>query len=370
MATSTVPRLASVTARDGVDTRKKDNCGTAAAVNQETTSVGVAHVQGGQLAAYYIPDRTCPRHALKANGEPSKSYEYAQMEGVPCRLVSRSDILVNLHSFVSDMSTVFQISSDEFQEQFVRAEVVDGFILVSKYPGGRIHVSEFDKRNEATELIHKATKVIGDKSLEDKLRQLLQTQGSTHAATVPVYLDFKNGKRILKPTENLGDAVFNRSKRWCPPVNIDHDAFKQTIGFPAPIGIRPKDFCLPSELAQAVTVLLVQMAQFENSPAAFVAFVSNIPEVSIPGDIHLCKWCAQPVDAKKCTTKYKSETNYIEICHRDPNQGFSVKNMYWGHGDCNRRQGGYTELDRIDDVVSLIDMNPEYREILLRKLGL
>ena len=319
---------------------------------------------------FYIPDRTCPRRPLKTNGTPGKSFEYAQIEGVPCRVVSGDEASVNLHSFISDTNTVFQVSREEFLEQFVQAEVVDGFIRAPKYPGGLLHVSEFEKREEASELIHKSAKIIGDESLEKKLKQLLQTQGSTHAATVSDYFDFKSGAKVLKTTENLGDSIFNRSKRWCPPVDIDHETFKQTKGFPAPIGIRPKDFCMPSELAQAVTALLVQMAQFENSPPAFVAFVSTIPGAVISQEVHLCKWCGTLVDARKCTAKYKSETNYIEICHRDPNKGFSIENMYWGHGDCNRRQGGYTELDRIDDVVSLIKMNPEYLEILRRKLGL
>jgi hypothetical protein len=51
MATSTVSRLAPVTARDGVDTRNQDNWESAAAVNLETTSMGATRVQGGQTAA-------------------------------------------------------------------------------------------------------------------------------------------------------------------------------------------------------------------------------------------------------------------------------------------------------------------------------
>ena len=34
--------------------------------------------------------------------------------------------------------------------------------------------------------------------------------------------------------------------------------------------------------------------------------------------------------------------NFIEICHKDPNERFLKKNMYWGNGECNRRQGGYS----------------------------
>jgi hypothetical protein len=31
--------------------------------------------------------------------------------------------------------------------------------------------------------------------------------------------------------------------------------------------------------------------------------------------------------------------------------------MYWGHGECNRRQGGYTEQDRINDAIRLLENN-------------
>lgn len=52
MATLRVTRPAPVTARDGVDTRKKDNWGSAAAVNQETTRSGAGdREQDGSNAA-------------------------------------------------------------------------------------------------------------------------------------------------------------------------------------------------------------------------------------------------------------------------------------------------------------------------------
>jgi hypothetical protein len=57
-----------------------------------------------------------------------------------------------------------------------------------------------------------------------------------------------------------------------------------------------------------------------------------------------------------------SETNYIEICHRDPNDRFLVRNMYWGTGESNRRQGGYSEEDRIEDAIRLLMNNQEHFE--------
>jgi hypothetical protein len=59
MATSCIARLAPVTARDGVDTRTKDNSGKAAAGTEETTRLGAGdQIRGGQTAAlieYLLP---------------------------------------------------------------------------------------------------------------------------------------------------------------------------------------------------------------------------------------------------------------------------------------------------------------------------
>lgn len=163
----------------------------------------------------------------------------------------------------------------------------------------------------------------------------------------------------MGPTENFGDPIFNRSKRWAPPIgDMLHDDFKKTIGYPAPLGIRAKDFCLPSQLLVAVTELLVQLASCENAPPKLVELLKS-KKIAIPDRVHACKWCGKTVDAAKCTSEYKSATNYIELCHRDPNGMFTPENVYWGHGDCNRRQGGYTELDRVDDVIGLANQNPQ-----------
>lgn len=338
------------------------------ALTSTTLGGGAAHSGTAAPGRFYIPDRTYPRRPLKANGEEQKKYEWTQVEGVPCKLVQETEGHVVLQSFTSDPDTVVRVPRDEFAAQFVQAEMEGEFILGVKYPGGRLHVSEFDKRKEAGDLVARALRVLadeeeddGEESLAAKLDQVTKSQGSTKCATIPQYFEYAAGRRVLGPTENLGDPVFNRSKRWAPPVDIDHDTFKQTKGFPAPLGIRPKDFCLPSEMIKGVTELLVQMACFENAPPALATFVFGIPGVVHPGCVHRCKWCGGTVDAAKCTAEYKSTTNYIEICHRDPNAAFSPENMYWGHGDCNRRQGGYTERDRIEDAIRLLMENPVYR---------
>jgi len=322
------------------------------------------------MTTYYIPTSTCPRYPLKKNGMEQKNAEYAQVEGVPCQFVKHADDMIYLHSFVSDPDTVFRVPVAEFNDQFVQTHVAEGLIYCPKYPGGKIHESEFDKRKEASILVAQATKLLIDcEPLKDKLDQLMQSQGSSKAATLPEYFGYRDGSKKLKSIENLGDAVFNRSKRWQPPVDMEHDEFKLTKGFPAPLGIRPKDFCLPSELIHTVKEMLVQMAQFKNTNENFVKFIKKIPGIVVEDKVHCCKYCGEEVDAAACTSSYKSATNYIEICHRDPNAGFSSGNMYWGHGDCNRRQGGYTEEQRIEDAVRLAMIHPEHMSLLRKLLG-
>lgn len=318
--------------------------------------------------SYYVPDRTAPRNLLKQNGQDQKAPQWAQVQGVPCKLVNSEAGSVVLHSFVSDPGQNFRVSNDEFSSQFAKA-VMDGeWILGVAYPGGRLSVSEFDKRKEASDLISKALKVIHSESLSDKLKQTNITQGCTHTATIDKYNEYKNGTLEVKTIENFGDPIFNRSKRHSPPVDISHDEFKLTKGFPAPLGIRPKDFCLPSDVIKGVIELLVQMARFENSPPEIRAFLHSL-NINVPEGYHCCKWCGKTVDASKCESKYKSQTNYIELCHRDPNATFTCENVYWGHGDCNRRQGGYTEIDRFDDVANLANQDPAKLARLLAGLS-
>ena len=83
---------------------------------------------------------------------------------------------------------------------------------------------------------------------------------------------------------------------------------------------------------------------------------------------HRCTYCGEEIDLNEYSSNYASETNYIEICHRDPNACFCMGNMYWGHGECNRRQGGYTETERIEDAIQLVFTNStDYSLELIRK---
>lgn len=324
--------------------------------------VGLPHntLHSQHTMAYFIPDRTCLRSPLKKDSTEQKTTEWPQVQGVPCKMIKEEADAVILHSFLSDVDKNFRVPLAEFREQFAPAEMDGEYILTQAYPSGRIHVSEFEKRKEASKFLAAAMKVVDSKSLQDKLKQTFLPQGCTHTSKMDEYLKFKSGEKELKTTENFGDPIFNRTKRWAPPISSEytHDDFKKTKGFPAPLGIRTKDFCLPSGVLAGAIELVTQMARFENPDPKLRAFLDE-KKIEISEGVHCCKWCGKSVDATKCTSAYKSATNYIELCHRDPNGMFTRENVYWGHGDCNRRQGGYTELDRADDVAGLANQDPE-----------
>ena len=126
--------------------------------------------------------------------------------------------------------------------------------------------------------------------------------------------------------------------------------------YPYPLGIRPKDFCLPSELLDTVVEMLTQICSMKNVDKELFETLNKefekkklLVRIDTKRPYHCCKYCSKPLDAEEYSSEYKSETNYMEICHRDPNERFIKENMYWGHGECNRRQGGYSEDERMRD---------------------
>lgn len=339
-----------------------------------------------RMSQFLISKKSAPRKCLTVKGAVKAEYEWVQIEGVPCLVLEElhdedgelESIILN--SFTSTPDSRFKVTAAELDEHFDRAVVSrDGFIQgLQKYPGGKIHATEF-KAREDVQKIAAVFKRIPNKDLAAKLEQTLVSQGSTHAATISAYLDYMSGAKKLKSTENFGDPIFNRHKRWCPPIgrragspsaalgaaDITFEEFKASPSYPAPIGVRPKDFCLPSEIISSAVELSSQMCRFLNSDAELAhTLQTQILEPfgggAQPLEPFCCKWCNKVIDANHCKAEYKSATNYIEICHRDPNDRFVPRNVYWGHGDCNRRQGGYTEEDRIQDAITLLKFNPDY----------
>jgi len=317
-----------------------------------------------EICGFYIPIKTIPRNFNTSKGY-SKNPEWLQIEGCPCKVISIDYEYITLNSFSSTTARNFRVSLIEFKNNFIKCPVKDGYITnLDKYPEGKILESEFISREKVKELkknLETCVKNSDDEVIKDilgdKFWQLFVSQGSPYIG-INKYNEYKNGKIKLNPLSHFGSSIFNRNSRWVPPIDITYEEFKKSPSYPAPLGIRPKDFCLPSELIKTIKELIKQIMAFDNIDSMCL-------ETILPRENdkkHKCLWCGDIINAHDYTSVYGSKDNFIEICHRDPNQRFLETNMYWGHGECNRRQGGYSEEERIEDALRLLRNNPDYAE--------
>lgn len=198
------------------------------------------------------------------------------------------------------------------------------------------------------------------------MSQIINSSGAPYIK-VDKYHQYQNGQVKLSKHERFGNTIFNRNSRWCPPVDISYDEYKKCPSYPAPIGIRPKDFCLPSELVKVFEELMNQIMNFKNvKETTFEKVQKILPFIEKRNNYHSCRYCGVFIDINQClfeknvdgnTITYKSKENYIEICHGDPNGRFLNDNIYFGHGECNRRQGGFSETERMKDGIQLLFLN-------------
>jgi hypothetical protein len=318
-------------------------------------------------SSFYKPNKTFPRKFI-ANTKSceSKKDEWLQIEGCPCIVLEMTDEDVVLNSFASSVGRNFKVSKDEFKTQFVNCVVEDGFIMgLDKYPNGKIHASEFDKRVDVNKLkkqieecLKQTDSEIIKKIIKDKKQQMFDSQGAP-CVTIPNFIKFINNELVVGKLEHFGEIHFNRNCRWCPPVDISFEEFKASNSYPAPLGIRPKDFCLPSELIDTIKELIRQIMSFDKIESnCFKNLILESDENK--HNKHRCHWCNVIINADEYSSEYGSKDNFIEICHKDPNDRFLKTNMYWGHGECNRRQGGYSERERIEDALKLLKHNIHY----------
>lgn len=312
------------------------------------------------ISKYCFAKFTVPRKYETKTGV-SKNFKFLQIEGVPC-IVKNYNIetnMITLNPLTSANSRDFKISREDFYINFTEINPdIDGYLHLPAYPIP-IHISEFEKRKDVTNLVKKIKSIKNKKIkniFKDKLPQLIDSQGGPYI-TISDYFKFKKGEIPLSKHKRFGYPIFNRKKRWAPPINITYEKFEASKSYPAPLGIRPKDFCLPSELIDTVKELINQIANFDGIDDKSFQEIQKILPFIQKKKIHCCKYCGEKINIEDYYSQYKSCENYIEICHRDPTDRFLTRNMYWGHGDCNRRQGGFSENDRMRDGFRLAYLN-------------
>jgi len=308
---------------------------------------------------YSVPKRTALRKFETKKGV-SKKTEYLQIEGAACKIIKQDSETVTLNSLTSAISRNFTISHKEFDIEFTEINPdSDGYLHLDSYTV-LIHITEFGARELVTSLEKKIKQIIKNKNidprvikiLQDKISQLIVSQGGPYI-TISDYDKYKKGEITLTSHKRFANPIFNRNSRCCPPIDITHEEYKKSPSYPAPLGIRPKDFCLPSELIITMEELINQIVNFDGiDDVSFEEMKKILPFIHKID--HCCKYCDKKINIEEYCSEYKSCDNFIEICHRDPNDRFLARNMYWGHGECNRRQGGYSETDRKRDGLHLL----------------
>lgn len=337
-------------------------------------------------AKFYVAKRTKLHHYLTRNGI-SKLPEWLQVQNCPVKVIKVNDDSIDLNSFHSAEKRVFRVSILDFEHDFLSLKECENYLFVPYYPFP-IEIGEFEKRKDIEKLNHSIQIILKNKDICEnvrncisvKLSQIINSSGAPYIK-IDSYHQYQKGEVELSKHERFGNTIFNRNSRWCPPVDIPYDEYKEMPSYPAPIGIRPKDFCLPSELLETMKELMNQIMNFANVKESSFLLVQETLNFVEKRDCHTCKYCGFVVNMNECvfdkdnsgnTKTYKSAENYIEICHRNPNGRFLKDNMYFGHGDCNRRQGGFSETERMKDGIQLLFLSgkitKEEKERLLLSL--
>ena len=288
-------------------------------------------------------------------------------QNVPCYIILKTEEFVQIKPF--NKSGDFQISKSEFDSNFKYLQRDAENVYTKHYPTGRIEIAEFTIKpisiNKLTKHFENNPNIV---KLIDKAYQDSYTgKGNTFCINISKYNEYIESKKTSK-LERIGDPIFNRTTRHTPPIHntFTRENFVNCPSFPAPIGIRAEDFALPSEQNEILIDLITQIFNCKNAPEFPEEFQSSIG-VTINKNSHICEWCGEKLDVSELNQEYCSKEHSVNFCHRDPALGTKKGNVYIGHCSCNREQGGYSEVQRFEQIMRLAQHNPVYFE-RMRKL--
>jgi hypothetical protein len=340
------------------------------------------------IGDYVFSSKTLALH-YKTKGGTSKQLAWITAD-TPSIVIEVNSENILIDNLCHSQSSYYIVPIEELK-YFTKCETNEGgYILGLKwYPGGRIPKTEFDKRQDVCDfeknlksIIKKLPendmvrilidgRVCDGKKKGGKFAQMTQTQGA-QCDTIHSILNYNIEEIRKEKTKRFDNMIYNRSSRWNPPIpeSYSYEEYKKSINFIRPIGIRPKDFCLPSELVDTYKEMIKQIICFKNVTLETKQKLMDSLDIDSSKClvVHKCKWSGKEIDIDKYSSTYSSKDNYIEICHRDPHDRFLSRNMYWGFGESNRQQGGYSEVNRVKQIAQLAKANPELMELLMCEL--
>jgi hypothetical protein len=284
----------------------------------------------------------------------------------PCIIISSIEEIIKIRPF--NKNKIFIINKQLLDDNFIYLENDNEYVYTSYYPNEKINITEFNikKINKQSVKKHFTDNCI--KKIIDKIFQDAYTsKGNSFCINIKKYKDYD--KTVRNKLERTGDPFFNRSQRHTPPIKktFTRSDFENCLSFPAPIGIREEDFALPSEQNKIVIVLLQQLFSSENAPKC-PEILRHKLNLEINYNSHKCDWCGKNMNFNQINQLYCSEKHSINFCHKVPENGTKSNNIYFGCGDCNRQQGGFSEIERVMQIARLVNHNNELKTLLLSLL--
>lgn len=326
-----------------------------------------------KIGDYIVSKKTLPIYARKKDGGKYKKLEWI-IASVPSIIVEIQDDCIIIQNFCKGLNRLHIITNNNFK-YLRKCKIENGNIYdLLWYPEGKLKISEFDERKKVdlfNKKVNKLIKSLPDNQiikhiLKDKINQLRSPQGAP-CPTIPDIIKYDFEKLRNHPTKRVDNMIFNRCSRWTPPIpeSYTYEEYRNSINFGLPIGTRPKDFCYPSELISTLKEMIRQILCFKNINPDTKQQIIEILELDASKcqEIHKCRWSGKEIDMLQYSSGYSSKNNFIEICHKDPNNRFLPDNMYWGFGESNRQQGGYSEEERVKQVLNLLKHNPKHLEL-------
>ena len=291
-------------------------------------------------------------------------------QNVPCLIISKTDENVQLKPF--NKSRDYTVSMSDLNTHFVPLNRDNEYVYTEAYPGGCIKISEFSispiSISELTKHFESNKGFVG--LLEKAYQDSYVGKGNTFCINMKKYNEYMENNQVSK-LERIGDPIFNRTTRHTVPIagTFTRDDYEKCPSFPAPIGIRAEDFALPSEQNDILCEMLTQIFNCVNAPKCPPELQARL-KLEITPNTHTCEWCGDKMDIAELNQEYCSKEHSVNFCHRDPVVGTKKGNVYIGHCSCNREQGGYSEEQRIQQLIRLAKYNPIYREMILKELNI
>lgn len=290
-------------------------------------------------------------------------------QNVPCYIISNTDDEVIIKAF--NKARECKIQKDIYDKYFIHLSRDVEYVYTDSYPNGRIAIEEFTINPISIAELSNSFKdnpefiALLDKAYQDSY----VGKGNTFCINMKKYMEYESNKETSSKLERIGDAIFNRTSRHTVPIpsTFTREDFENCPSFPAPIGIRAEDFALPSEQNDILREMLTQIFNCAGAPECPPELEKKL-QIQINKNSHMCEWCGEIMDISSLNQQYCSKEHSVNFCHRDPVVGTKRGNVYIGHCSCNREQGGYSEEQRVMQIIRLAKYNEKYRKMILESL--